>query len=96
MLSLPSKQGERIDLYTPLIKNIEEAFGPQVSSQVDGPLKKLQQLRDEVLQLASVRNDTAALDNLANSAKIYISMWNSIAQSFTFGREKVPAGDIFV
>jgi len=89
MLPLASKQSEKLDFYTALRKSVEIANGPQVAAQIEGPLKKLQQLRDELLDLPARRNDTAALENLAASGKTYISMWSSIAQSFTFGKEKV-------
>lgn len=88
MLSLPTKQGEKVDLYKPLMSAIESANGPQVSTQLEPVLKRLQQYRDNLLQVAGFRNDSVALEKLADEAKEYISIWNNVSQSFTFGKSK--------
>lgn len=88
MLSLPSKQGEKVDLYKPLLSNVEAIGGAQISSQLEPVLKRLQQYRDDLLQLAGFRNDSVALEKLAGESKEYISIWNNISQSFTFGKSK--------
>lgn len=88
MLSLPTKQGEKVDLYKPLMKAIEASSGSQIASQLEPVLKRLQQHRDNLLQVAGYRNDSVALDKLADECKEYISMWNNISQGFTFGKSK--------
>jgi len=88
MLSLPTKQGEKIDLYKAFMSAIEAANGPQVSAQLEPVLKKLQQHRDYILQVSGYRNDSVALTKLADQAKEYISVWKDVSQSFTFGTSK--------
>jgi programmed cell death 6-interacting protein len=88
MLSLSTKQGEKLDLYKPLISTIEATNGPQVANQLEPVLKRLQQYRDNIIQVAGYRNDNVALEKLANESKEYISIWNNISQSFTFGKAK--------
>ena len=88
MLSLAIKQSEKIDLYTLLLKSVEEANGPQVSAQLEPTFKKLQQLRDDLLQISNFRNDGVAMEKLADEAKTYVSIWAGISQSFTFGSER--------
>ena len=89
MLQLASKQSEKIDLYSLIKKNVEESNGPQVFAAIDGSVKQLQIFRDELLQLASLRSDSVALEKLSNTAKSYLNLWANISQSFTFGKEKV-------
>lgn len=89
MLSLTTKQSEKLDLYPLLRKNVEETCGPQIWAPIDIPVRHFQELRDSLLQIAMFRNDMASMENLIGSAKTYISMWNSISQSFTFGKERV-------
>ena len=89
MLTLGIKPGEKINLYTPLKKAVEEACGLQIASQIDAPLKNFQQTRDDLLQVSSFRNDSTALEKLASAAKMYLSMWSCISQSFSFGPGKV-------
>ena len=89
MLTIQSRQTEKIDLYNSLSKNVEEASGPQIVAQVDGTFRTLQQFREELTRIPEVRNDTVALEKLSISAKLYISMWSTVSQSFTFGKEKV-------
>jgi hypothetical protein len=88
MLSLPTKQGEKVDLYKSLMKSIQSTSGEQIATQLEPVLKRLQQCRDNLLQIAGYRNDSTALDKLADECKEYISMWNNISQSFTFGKSK--------
>ena len=89
MLSLASKQGEKLNLYSVLKKSVDNACGPHTAAQIDAPLKNFQQIRDELVQITPSRSDTHALERLINSAKSYISMWSTISQSFSFGKEKV-------
>jgi len=88
MLSLPTKQGEKADFYKAFLSAIEAANGPQVSAKLEPMLKRLQQHRDYILQVAGHRNDSVALAKLADEAKEYISIWKNISQSFTFGTSK--------
>jgi len=88
MLSLPSKQGERVQLFEPLMKSIQSSSGEEIAGQLEPMLKRLQQYRDDLLQISAYRNDNIKLEMLANECKEYISMWNNIAQSFTFGKFK--------
>eukprot|EP00826_Nyctotherus_ovalis_P001219 TRINITY_DN1016_c0_g1_i1.p1 TRINITY_DN1016_c0_g1~~TRINITY_DN1016_c0_g1_i1.p1 ORF type:complete len:622 (+),score=216.51 TRINITY_DN1016_c0_g1_i1:229-2094(+) len=88
MLSLPTKQAEKVNLYKGIMSSIEASAGSQVSAQLEPVLKRLQQYRDNLLQVAGFRNDSVALEKLADEAKEYISIWNNISQSFTFGKTK--------
>eukprot|EP00826_Nyctotherus_ovalis_P001221 TRINITY_DN1016_c0_g1_i11.p1 TRINITY_DN1016_c0_g1~~TRINITY_DN1016_c0_g1_i11.p1 ORF type:complete len:675 (+),score=180.50 TRINITY_DN1016_c0_g1_i11:229-2253(+) len=88
MLSLPTKQAEKVNLYKGIMSSIEASAGSQVSAQLEPVLKRLQQYRDNLLQVAGFRNDSVALEKLADEAKEYISIWNNISQSFTFGKSK--------
>jgi len=88
MIPLATKQGEKVDLYTPLLKSVEDSSGPQISSALEPVFKKLQQYRDEFLQISGYRSNTSDLEKLTIKAKAYLTMWDAISQSFTFGKEK--------
>lgn len=88
MLSLATKQGEKVDLYKPLLRIIEATSGAEISNQLEPVLKRLQQYRDDLLQVAGYRNDNVALEKLVAETKEYISMWNNVSQGFTFGKAK--------
>jgi hypothetical protein len=89
MITLQTKQTEPIDLYNGLKKCVEETSGPQIVGELEGSLRTLQQCRNDLMQVAAVRNDVVALEKLAVSGKLYYSMWSTVSQSFTFGKEKV-------
>ena len=91
MLSLATKQADKLDLYTPIKKNLEQLGDPQFAAQLEIPLQTLQRSRDELLQIASFRSDSAALDRLAATAQAYLTIWNTVSQSFAFGKERVDS-----
>jgi len=83
------KHGEKVDIYQPLIKFITQVSGRDTAPRIDAPLRNFQQIRDELLQTTSSRNDSTALENLVNSAYSYISMWGCIEKNLPFGPHKV-------
>ncbi len=89
MLSLGFKQGEKLNIYELLKRTMDELYGPQLSSQIDAPLKNFQHIRDELLNIPAHRSDSNALSSLIGDAKIYVSMWATICNSFSFGKDKV-------
>ncbi len=90
MLSLGFKQGEKVNIYVPLKKAVDEACGPQIADQIDAPLRNFQQIRDQLLLLSvHPRSDSPVLESLIGQAKIYVSMWATISNSFSFGTDKV-------
>ena len=89
MISLGLKQGDRVDVYGPFKRCIETSYGPQIAAQADATLRAFQQARDEVLQGYTYRNDPAALDKVLAGSKYYLSVWATLCQSFTIGREQV-------
>ena len=89
ILSLQCKQFDKLDLYASLYKNVDVAYGPQISEQVAQALSSLQKARDDLLNTDKNRNDITALDKLAEASKMYISIWSKVEQSFTFGTEPV-------
>jgi hypothetical protein len=91
MLTLPFKQAEKIDLYTPIKRAVETGLGGVAGAQIDTPLKYFNSLRDEIMIFETQRNNPALLEGLLNSAYSYISMWNTFSQSLTFGPEPVPS-----
>lgn len=87
MLSLQIRQTEKLDLYSLILKNVTESCGPDTANQTQSSLKVLQNLRDELLKIASFKSDPTALIKFIASTKTYISLWNKISQSFSFGKE---------
>lgn len=82
------KHGEKTNIYHLLATFIVQVSGPQVASQIDAPLRNFQQTRDEILQITSFRNDSAALESLISNTNSYISMWQCIEKSLPFGPAK--------
>jgi len=89
MLTLALKNGNPVDLYTPLYKSIFSVCGPETASQIDSPLKSLQKVREDLLNVLTFHGDTPKLEKLTNSVMTYLSMWASITQGFSFGKGKV-------
>lgn len=83
------KQGERVSIYQPLSKFIEQTLGHDAASQLDAPLRNFQQTRDELLKTTSFRIDSPALEGLISNTNSYISMWTCIEKNLPFGPDKV-------
>lgn len=88
MLLLPTKQTDKIDLFTPLLRNIRDTSGAQFSEQAKPALQKLQALRNDLTDIAAIRNNSSAVSKVAEQIKDYLGMWNCIARGFTFGGDK--------
>lgn len=88
MLPLPVKQGEKINLFDPLMENIKSEFGPQVAERLENTLRLLQEYRNSLIETQKYIADMSSLKRVAMQSKIYLSMWSSVCQSFTFGPEK--------
>jgi hypothetical protein len=88
MLLLPTKQTDKIDLFFPLLKNIKETSGGQFGEQVKPILQRLQTLRNDLTDIYTIRNNPTAVQKAVEKIKDYLSIWNSIAKSFTFGSGK--------
>ena len=83
------KLSNKIDLYQ-LIKNfIEINSDSETASRIDAPLRNFQQIRDNLIQTTSYRNDPEALEELIDNANLYISMWSCITKNLPFGVRKV-------
>lgn len=88
MISLNFKQSEKIDIYTPLSKNIQENAGPEMLAKLEPTLKRFQQLRESLIKIAAPRSDIGEMERVANDIKEYLSIWTNLSQSFTFGKDK--------
>lgn len=88
MITLNFKQTDKIDIYTPLIKNIQETSGPETSTVLDPTIKRFQQLRESLTKISAPRGDNGELERVGKDLKEYLSMWTNISQGFTFGRDK--------
>lgn len=88
MLGLPSRKGEKVNLFDPLMKNINERFGPQVAEMLKPTLAQLQALRDDLIQPTKFCSDQKMLERIIAGSKTYLSIWNSICQNFVFGSDK--------
>ena len=87
MLALPAKQGDKIDIVTPLTKSISTEFGPQVAQRLEPTLKLMEEYRESLLNIQGYLTDTKSLERIAMQSKLYLSMWFSVCQSFAFGDE---------
>lgn len=90
------KHGDKVDIYQPLIKFITQASGREAASQIEAPLRNFQQTRNDLLQITSSRNDSAALESIVNNAYSYISMWGYIEKNLPFGPYKGSIGVQFM
>jgi len=88
MISLNFKQTDKADIYTPLIKNIQESSGPEIGSKLEPTIKRFQQLRDSLLKISVSRSDNEGLEKVGNDIKEYLSVFSNISQGFTFGKDK--------
>lgn len=88
MILLPIKETDKVDLYTPILRSIGGASGAQFTEQVKGVLLKLQTLRNNLTNLSAIRNNPLSVKKAAEDIKDYLSMWNCISRSFTFGTDK--------
>eukprot|EP00826_Nyctotherus_ovalis_P038640 TRINITY_DN3632_c0_g2_i11.p1 TRINITY_DN3632_c0_g2~~TRINITY_DN3632_c0_g2_i11.p1 ORF type:complete len:562 (-),score=182.30 TRINITY_DN3632_c0_g2_i11:454-2139(-) len=88
MILLPVKETDKIDLYTPILKNIGGAAGAQFTEQAKGILQRLQTLRNNLTNLSAIRNNPLSVKKAAEDIKDYLSIWNSLSRSFTFGADK--------
>ena len=89
MLSLGIKHGEKLNLYDPIHMFISKVSGTQIASRMGAPLKNFQQIRDELVQITSLRGDNVTLETLIENANMYISILACIASILPFGIGKV-------
>eukprot|EP00826_Nyctotherus_ovalis_P033138 TRINITY_DN2673_c0_g1_i4.p1 TRINITY_DN2673_c0_g1~~TRINITY_DN2673_c0_g1_i4.p1 ORF type:complete len:566 (-),score=177.68 TRINITY_DN2673_c0_g1_i4:870-2567(-) len=88
MITLNFKQTDKIDIYTPLTRNIQETSGPETSATLEPTIKRFQQLRDNLIKISVPRSDNGELERVGRDLKEYLSMWTNISQGFTFGKGK--------
>lgn len=77
-----------MEVTEPLLKTIREDFGPQVADRLEPTLRLMQDYRAGLVQLQACINDPNSLERVATQSKLYLSMWTSICQDFTFGTDK--------
>eukprot|EP00826_Nyctotherus_ovalis_P030033 TRINITY_DN2383_c0_g7_i2.p1 TRINITY_DN2383_c0_g7~~TRINITY_DN2383_c0_g7_i2.p1 ORF type:complete len:131 (-),score=9.82 TRINITY_DN2383_c0_g7_i2:47-439(-) len=92
MLSMIRKEGVKVQLYLPIKEYVISVSGTEAAAQLDPILKNFSETRDELLQPASHRNDSDALQRLIQNANMYISMWTTISGCIPFGQSDVRAG----
>lgn len=88
MISLPTKQTDKVDLFAPLLRNMQESCGPQLSGQAKLVLERLQLLRNELTDLSTIRSNPSATRQIIEALKEYLNIWNCIIRSFIFGNDK--------
>jgi len=88
MLSLSNKRTDKIDLFTPLLRNVKETSGEQFGEQMKPILQRLQTIRNDLIDISVFRTSFTGVQKITEDIKSYLSMWNSIIKSFTFGTDE--------
>ena len=85
MLPLVPRQGDKVELFTPLMSYITLEAGPEVAIRLKSTISLRQELRNSLIQLYWFLNDEKTMLRMCSEAKLYLSMWTSISQVVTFG-----------